>query len=666
MTTPAAACYARRMTRSPAPAWRASLVAAGLMALCQTSLGTLALVARFRDFVLAPSELSQALPHDAAIKLFSLLFGHAGWLGAAGLDAFLGPGLSEKLIIARAALLPNLVLGLLLAAATSSWSWLRRLPLSATGAVARQAVCVLLIHLALWLSSGDFAGELDLPRLGQRLSLDSPGMSEIVAALMATAVTTGSALLLTLTRTWSTAVVAALLAGLTLVMAAHPIPPMTASPAVPRVDAARLSPVSDNVVLISIDSLRADRLSAYGHARPTSPTMDQLARQGVRFAEAWTTAPWTLPAHMSMLTGLYPFSHRVNTESDRLPPAVTTLAERLAATGMRRAGFVSEGLVGSSYGFARGFDTFDDTTAVRAFAEVDEETAPIILRQAEDWLRRHGDQRFFLFLHFWDVHYDYVPPAPYDRMFDPDYRGPIDGRNFMFDDAIAPGMKQADLDHLLARYDGEIRWVDDHLARLLAALVAAGLDGRTAIIVTADHGEEFFEHGYKGHGAALYRPVMQIPLIIRAPGIPPGRVVDEPVSLVDLVPTILELTGVPLDEPLDGISLVPAMAGRARLPERVLHGQRCSDRLSGCRVMRHAPDDILLHRFAPPTIEQFAADDPRQSTNLAATGSWPRRELSALARELNRQRARLVSSNIATQRLSPAAEERLRTLGYRP
>lgn len=647
----------------PNPA-RAPFLAAGLLALCQVAVGSLFLAARFSGYVLAPAEMSMALPYDFAIKTFVLLFGPAQWPGGGALDVFLAPGFVAKLVVARAALLPNFCLALAGASLLTGWALLRRRRLTLATVLSTYAAVGLLLHLGVWLTSGDFAGELDAALIRQRLALDSPGLSEMSVALVGWAASTALALVLIRIPVTLARALACGLSLLTLVAAALPVPPLHAAATVPAVAAAKLTHSIDNVLLISIDSLRADRLGAYGHERPTSPTIDRLARQGVRFAEAMTTAPWTLPAHMSMLTGLYPYAHRVNTEADRLPNGVTTLAQRLGAAGFRTAAVVSEGLVGRTYGFARGFDTFDDETAVKALAEVDEETAPLVLQQAEAWLRRESAGRFFLFLHLWDVHYDFVPPAPYDRMFDPDYRGPMTGRDFIHDDAIRPDMEQRDLDHLLARYDGEIRWVDDHLARLLTILDELGVGERTAVIITADHGEEFFEHGYKGHGAALYRPVMQVPLVIHAPGVAAGRVVDEPVSLVDLVPTILELTGVPLADPLDGISLVPAMTGRARLPQRDVYGQRCSRGMSGCRVMRHSREATLLHRFAPPLVEHYAASDLQQRDDRVPHGEWPTQALGEMATELNQQRARQADVGHAGKTLDAAAKERLRALGY--
>jgi arylsulfatase A-like enzyme len=282
------------------------------------------------------------------------------------------------------------------------------------------------------------------------------------------------------------------------------------------------------------------------------------------------------------------------------------------------------------------------------------------------WLGERKDQRFFLFVHYYDVHYDYIPPPPYNTMFDPDYRGSVTAVNFIEDDAINRRMPARDLEHILALYDGEIRWVDDHIARLLHALEESGAAPRTAVIVTSDHGDEFFEHGDKGHKRTLYREIIQVPLVMRVPGMAAGQVIETPVSLVDLAPTILDLLAVPAPPGLSGQSLVPALAG-ARLSERDgLYAWFCWREKANCKTMQHATAGTLIHTFQPARLEYYAAADRAQRQNLVRRGAWPRERLTTLAERLDAQWA-LYRQGSGTQdslSIDPATREHLRQLGY--
>lgn len=308
---------------------------------------------------------------------------------------------------------------------------------------------------------------------------------------------------------------------------------------------------SPNILLISIDSLRRDHVSAYGYQRPTSPRIDALAREGVLFDVSVAPTSWTLPSHVTMLTALPARLHAVRETNQRFSRDIMTLAEVLSDSGYATAGFVAGSFLSSTHGFAQGFDVYDDYTILeRDRGELGSHlTSPLSIGLVRRWLDQRGDtdreRPFFAFLHMWDVHYEFAPPPPYGTMFDPDYKGDVTGLRFMRDPRINRDMPQRDLEHLLALYDGEIRYTDDHLGQLFDLLAERGILDDTIIVVTADHGEEFFEHGGKGHAETLFDEVLRIPLIMRYPaGIPAGRVVDRQVRLLDIAPTILSLAGV--------------------------------------------------------------------------------------------------------------------------
>jgi len=326
-------------------------------------------------------------------------------------------------------------------------------------------------------------------------------------------------------------------------------------------------PRRPNVLLVSIDSLRSDHLGSYGYERDTSPTIDRLAREGVRFETAVSSASWTLPAHVTLLTGLPAESHGVRGALLALTPEAVTLAEVLQDSGYTTAGFVSGPFLNRIHGYSQGFEIYDSEASAPTNPDSHRAiTSPELVRRVSEWLdswSRSDPQRpFFLFLHMWDVHYDFIPPPPYDTLFDPDYEGSIDGRNFDRGSDIQPAMDRRDLDHVIALYDGEIRYTDEHLGRILAAIRELGVEADTIAVVPSDHGEEFFEHGEKGHGKALFEETIRVPLALRYPRwVPAGQVVKSQVRLMDVAPTILGLAGV---EPGAGFASSVVERARAR------------------------------------------------------------------------------------------------------
>ncbi len=354
------------------------------------------------------------------------------------------------------------------------------------------------------------------------------------------------------------------------------LPPATAEPAVPA--------QRPNIVLISVDTLRPDRLSCYGHARSTSPNMDRLAREGTLFENVVSSTSWTLPAHSSMFTGLVDSVHGVLETDTRLGDSHNTLAERLASAGYETVGIFSGPLLHPVFGLSQGFESYIDCTglsgqtmsALRAGDKVDNEvvrqasattiTNPTVSNATRDWLQQNSKKPFFMFIHMWDVHYLYIPPPPYDELYDRDYRGAMDGRLF-FTGGLDPGMPEADLQHVLALYDGEIAWTDLFVGHILAELKRRGLDESTVVMLLSDHGEEFYEHGLRGHRLALFEESIRIPLVVRWPGrVPAGRQLENQVAMVDIMPTLLDMAGIAAGDEVMGRSLVPLFEGKS-LPE---------------------------------------------------------------------------------------------------
>lgn len=371
----------------------------------------------------------------------------------------------------------------------------------------------------------------------------------------------------------------------------------------------KAGPQHPNVLLVSIDSLRADHLHCYGYHRATSPTIDSLAAEGVRFTTVVAPTSWTLPSHVTLLTSLEPDLHGVNLARERLSPDAVLLPDELRGHGYTTAGFVSGPFMDATYGFFRGFDLYDDYTAVRRHgrAAATDVTSPLLLDSVDAWLSewdRSGRKKpFFIFLHMWDVHYDYLPPPPFDTMFDAAYRGSINGERIFTSPLIHKDMDPGDLAHVVALYDGEIRFTDGYLGKILRLLRELDIFDSTVVAITADHGEEFFEHGDKTHGKTLYDEAVLVPWVIRFPAkIPAGRVVERQVRLSDVAPTILSLAGIrrtgefgkglrsPMDDRLDLLSLISGRSEPAQDSFAIgnLHNNIHSIRTNRFKLIRHA------------------------------------------------------------------------------
>ncbi len=335
-------------------------------------------------------------------------------------------------------------------------------------------------------------------------------------------------------------------------------------------------PARPNVVLISIDMLRPDHLSSYGYSRPTSPAIDRLASEGVLFENQISSSSWTLPAHAAMFTSVPDSVHQCTDTNTALSQGWTTLAERFASAGYSTAGFFAGPYLHPAFGLDQGFEHYENCTSYRETLDGDaidrwamdegvmkashrDVTNPTVYAAVEKWLAaRPSDRPFFLFIHLWDVHFDFIPPPPYDTRFDPDYTGEITGENFFFDPRIHPKMAARDLEHLIALYDGEIAWTDSFIDKLRAAFESAGLLDGTVLAITSDHGTEFFEHGAKGHRQTLYDESIRVPLIVRyPPRIAAGKRVEAQTRCIDIGPTLLDLAGLPRASDVMGESLVP-------------------------------------------------------------------------------------------------------------
>lgn len=395
------------------------------------------------------------------------------------------------------------------------------------------------------------------------------------------------------------------------------------------------APTGPNVLLVTIDTLRADRVGAYGYPGAKTPVLDRLAGSGVRFEDATAHAPLTYPSHVGILTGRYAgaFGIRLN-GMDPLPASATTLAERMKAAGYHTGAVVASVVLDQSYGLGQGFDDYDDRIAMQtretvALADL-QRPANEITAAARAWMARQKGP-WFLWVHYYDPHMPYAAPAKYA--------------------ALTPGRP----------YDAEVAFVDAELGALLGAVDRQ----RTAIVVTSDHGEALGEHGEPDHGFFLYDATLHVPLIVAAPALKP-RVVAEQVRSIDIAPTVLALAGVRGEADPDeasGQSLMPLLQGQTRRDVPVSLAESWYPRLHfGWSELRSARVGEWKYVAAPKPELYDLRTDGAEKRNLARDRASV---ASRLAADVARVTARFTPGSAPkTAQPDAATVERLQALGY--
>jgi arylsulfatase A-like enzyme/Flp pilus assembly protein TadD len=392
-----------------------------------------------------------------------------------------------------------------------------------------------------------------------------------------------------------------------------------------------------NVLLITLDTVRADRIGVYGYASGRTPNLDALARAGVRFTDATAPAPITGPAHAGILTGQYPARLGVRDNvSTPLPTHAVTLAETLAGRAYATGGFVGAFLLDRPYGFAKGFDTFESGfTRVESGREANaERRGDAVVDDALRWIAAlEGGRRFFAWVHLYDPHSAYAPPEPFASQF-----------------AERP-------------YDGEIAFVDHQIGRLLDALRARGVLDRTLVMAIADHGESLGQHGEDEHGVFLYEGVLRIPWIASGPGVARGRVVEQQVRAIDLFPTVLDLLGIAVHGQVDGESLATLLRGETRAREPASYSETYYPRLHyGWSELRSLRADGWKAIDAPRPELYNLREDPDERHNLYEQQRTLADRMIAEASRVEREMGG--GAPVVVKTPDPETLERLRSLGY--
>lgn len=449
-----------------------------------------------------------------------------------------------------------------------------------------------------------------------------------------------------------------------------------------------------NIVFILIDALRADHLPIYGYSRQTAPNLTALAGKGMLFTRMYAQASSTRPSVATILSSLYPTVHKVNYERDFLPESVTVLPEVLQAAGYKTFGASANANVSPTFGYSQGFDEFwvwktesafrltmmgraaEDVFGPHLLSRLLREQgeivphAGIVTDITLRWVSQRGVEPFFLYVHYIDPHEPYGPPSPYDHTFDYRSDPPVRGGGIDPLKLLSDGQDRERVGRTLDQYDGEILYADHHVGRLLKGLEDLGVMNNAMVIVTADHGEEFFEHGKDSHGRSTYEEVLRVPFLVYwQDKVHAGTKYDGMVRLIDVMPTIPALLGVTPPREIQGKSFAAQLIGpRDRESNQKLFAQVVQDTFA-LEMVRDNRYKLIRHLRGPDQGREELYDlerDPLERTNLA---SKSRTEVAALGRELEAFNTtisgaadRIQAEQV--QKLDRDTERALRSLGY--
>ncbi|MFW6132150.1 MAG: sulfatase-like hydrolase/transferase [Candidatus Aminicenantaceae bacterium] len=436
-----------------------------------------------------------------------------------------------------------------------------------------------------------------------------------------------------------------------------------------------------NVILVSIDTLRADHLSCYGYQRKTTPHIDSLAADSALFLNTYATSPWTLPSHVSMLTSLFEINHQINQMDEKMDASFTTLADILREENFFCSAFTGGGFISSAYGFSNGFDSYSQITK----GIYKKNSAETIGESVVNWIDLNDDKNFFLFVHTYQTHNPYTCPEPYNSMFlsnDSKWHEINILKHLGGKKGIFKPLSEEERRNIIDLYDAEIRYTDETLIHpMLKKLKELNLYDQTMIIITSDHGEEFYDHHGWEHGHSLYDELLKVPLIIKFPNSRfSGKKVNSMVRLVDIMPTILqELKIEPSQMKWDGLSLFSVLKGKEN-DHRTFIAEKGNN-----AIKSHIPQQlsmnsgknklILNKKFTDQYLEFFTvkpplkktielynlSHDPLETKNIADQKS---EIANQIIRQINEMIHKTKKRKLTKPELNKKIENQLRDLGY--
>jgi arylsulfatase A-like enzyme len=429
-----------------------------------------------------------------------------------------------------------------------------------------------------------------------------------------------------------------------------------------------LSKTDTNVILIIIDTLRADHLGIYGYNKNTSPNIDKFAQNNTVYNKCYSQSPWTKPSVASIFTSLYPTVTGINKVDNILKDNFHTLAEILKENGYLTAGIVSNALLNSNHGYSQGFDRYIDYTGGNPHFSI---SSPRVTRLAIDWMEKHKEKKFFLFLHYFDPHYNYLkhPNIDYPKDYEGALKNPMDITKLRM---IRKTLSDKDLEYLIALYDGEIQFTDKYIGKLIEAINRLQLMKKTLIILTADHGEEFMTHGWIGHTKTLYDELIHVPLIIHYPD-QNGRSerINGVFKLIDIAPTIMHYLNIKLNNiPYQGRALPRdnnhvnsadsfAFSEVSFTPLRVEYKEKTAFK----RSIQNISEKLILDLKKSSYEFYNLAQDPTEQNNIFSLDNPHIQKMQEL---LIKKFSRLYKANDQGQEIDFTEREleNLRSLGY--
>ncbi len=406
-----------------------------------------------------------------------------------------------------------------------------------------------------------------------------------------------------------------------------------------------------NVLLISIDTCRADHLGCYGYPLDTTPNIDAIASEGILFEQAISPMPYTLPAHCTMLTGTIPPYHGVFDNSDyKLSEENVTLAELLKEEGYLTAGFVSSFIMDSRFGLGQGFDLYDDDfEEANHTMGINRQDGGKTTQDVIEWIRSHKDEKNFIFLHYYDPHFTYDPPEPFASKF----------RDVPPPNNVTTRFEQA----LFDGYAGEIAYTDHCIGQVVDELRELGLYDSTMIVITSDHGEMLGQHGEGFHGYFVYQPAIRVPLIFKLPQLPKHKRITSTVGLVDIVPTVCSVLGINLSTPVQGQDLSPCFRSDwLPPPDRHLFCQSLEPTKYNARSLLGVVTDRYKYiKTVRPELYDLV-EDPGELNNIAAEQAGRSQAMEQKLHQILQETAR--GKGRGKERLDNQTRERLESLGY--
>ena len=436
-----------------------------------------------------------------------------------------------------------------------------------------------------------------------------------------------------------------------------------------------------NIILISIDTLRADHLGCYGYKRDTSPNIDSLASDSALFFNTYASSPWTLPSHVSLFTSLYGFNHKVYHDDEKIDSSLFTLTDILRQNHFFCSAFTGGGFVSSVFGFSKGFDTYMEGSG----GIFHQDSSERVYKDVSGWLDRNRGKNFFLFIHTYQLHDPYACPYPYKTMF-LDEEAKLRHVNLLSylggQKAIFKNLPERERQNVIGLYDGEIRYMDEKLiGPLVEKLKKMALYDQTMIIFTSDHGEEFYDHGGWGHGHSLYDESLKVPLIIKFPESQfKNKKFENIISLINVMPTILDEMG--LDDSrikIDGRSLKPVLKGKEK-DDRIFFADIVSNVLdshipqkttmnSGKSKLifnqRFNKEDLAFFLYPPPSLDAVEiydlSEDPRETVNVSSKHV---KLANQIIRDINELFSKAKKRKAGKAAIDEKLKDQLKALGY--